>query len=187
MAGPFQWQRTARTRVEAWLSEPAFDYFQGSHDGYAELLVTHRRSVLHVRAAGLWVIRDEILSEGMHDVMITFQAAPGIALDRLASDRVGCTTGDHEVASLLAVALTDGATLTVENGEVSPCYGVTVDAPVARVHAKVTGPATFTTIVQAATHSATDGGSWQQQLRADHVRNLAPGLAPLIDVVGGQR
>ena len=32
--GPFHWEHVANTRVEAWRSNDAFDYFDAAHDGY---------------------------------------------------------------------------------------------------------------------------------------------------------
>ena len=44
--GPFGWSRWAEGRVHRWITSPPFDYFEGSHDGYAPL--EHRRHVLVV-------------------------------------------------------------------------------------------------------------------------------------------
>jgi len=42
-AGPFHWTRTADAVVARWRANDAFDYFDGSHDGYAPTV--HRRRV----------------------------------------------------------------------------------------------------------------------------------------------
>jgi Heparinase II/III-like protein/Heparinase II/III N-terminus len=44
--GPFSWSTRAEGRVDRWISTAEFDYFEGSHDGYAPL--EHRRHILIV-------------------------------------------------------------------------------------------------------------------------------------------
>jgi hypothetical protein len=41
--GPFHWERSANATTHRWRTTDAFDYFDGSHDGYAP--ATHRRRV----------------------------------------------------------------------------------------------------------------------------------------------
>lgn len=72
MLGPFMWGRRARARAESWASHPAFDFFQGSHDGYASAGVTHRRRVVLVKR-GYWIVVDDLEGSGSHHVMIAFQ------------------------------------------------------------------------------------------------------------------
>lgn len=191
MAGPFKWTRTAETRVEAWVSEPGFDYFQGSHDGYTDLPVpaTHRRSVLFVRSAGIWVVRDDVLSDGPHDIMLTFQGAEGITMEMISMSGIRCSAGGHAVATLMAVGLPAGARLTIENGVVSPAYGVTVDAPVARIRVRAAGHATFTTVIQADTdggvHGAPAAEEWHRsvaRLLEAQGDGIPPGIVPMIEV-----
>jgi hypothetical protein len=182
MAGPFQWARIARARVEAWVSQPAFDYFQGSHDGYTDLPepATHRRSVLFVRGAGIWVVRDDILSEGTHDIMVTFQGAPGITMEPAGPGRLRCRAGSRAVAVLSAAALPEGAGLAVEVMAVSPCYGVTTEAPAARIRARTSGQATFTTVIEAvgpgAAPDGAGGAPWHE--RVARLRGTEDGTVP---------
>ena len=149
MAGPFQWKRVATVRVERWLSTHAFDFIQGSHDGYEDLPApaTVRRSILFLREHGVWVIRDEVASTGDHEVACTFQAAPGITMSLSAPDRVVCREGARDVLTLVVTGAPEGARVTVERGEVSPAYGAAVEAPVARIRARCTGSSVITTVL----------------------------------------
>src|SRR5258708_13917496 len=46
--GPFAWSRLTRSQTEVWIAGEYFDLFYGSHDGYAERGVIHRRCVFHL-------------------------------------------------------------------------------------------------------------------------------------------
>jgi hypothetical protein len=61
-AGPFHWRTRTDARIQEWRHNPAFDWVEASHDGYAP--VRHRRSLL--RAGAGWLVFDEILGEGRH-------------------------------------------------------------------------------------------------------------------------
>ncbi|MCW5981784.1 MAG: alginate lyase family protein [Bryobacteraceae bacterium] len=73
-AAPFAWRNMPAARVEKWRSEPAFDYFRGSHEGYAP--VVHRRHV--VRLEGWWLVRDEVEGPGEHDVAAWWHLGDGV-------------------------------------------------------------------------------------------------------------
>jgi hypothetical protein len=57
-AGPFHWRTRSDARLQAWRQNPAFDWVEASHDGYAP--ISHRRSVFRTSVAG-WLVLDEIL------------------------------------------------------------------------------------------------------------------------------
>jgi hypothetical protein len=63
--GPFHWARTADGRVHAWHATPAFDFFDGSHDGYRPL--EHRRRVLVIHG-DLLIVADRVSGGGRADV-----------------------------------------------------------------------------------------------------------------------
>jgi hypothetical protein len=46
-SGPFQWSRSASSTTHRWRSTGAFDYFDGSHDGYAPARHRRRALMLH--------------------------------------------------------------------------------------------------------------------------------------------
>ncbi len=60
-AAPFQWATTADGTTHRWRSTNAFDYFDGSHFGYAPLVHRRRVFVLH---GELMVVADHIAHQG---------------------------------------------------------------------------------------------------------------------------
>lgn len=69
----FGWHSRANATAEKWISQPRFDHFEGSHDGYRRLEdpVTHRRSVLFLKG-DYWVIRDEADAQRVHEYDLHF-------------------------------------------------------------------------------------------------------------------
>jgi asparagine synthase (glutamine-hydrolysing) len=61
-AGRFLWLDWAQGRTRTHTIHSEWDYFEGEHDGYRALGVTHRRGVL--RARTLWVVVDDLLGGG---------------------------------------------------------------------------------------------------------------------------
>lgn len=70
-AGRFLWLDWAQASGRSFsTSNAAFpDYFEGEHDGYRRFGVTHRRMVQYLADAG-WVIVDDLLGSGEHDVRL---------------------------------------------------------------------------------------------------------------------
>jgi hypothetical protein len=102
--GPFAWRAIPTVRVERWDTHPEFDYFCGSHDGYAPVL--HRRHV--VRAPGFWLVRDEIVGEGEHELAAWWHLASGTELTLVS-------TGEWERLD--------------QNSMRSPAYGAIEEGP----------------------------------------------------------
>ena len=73
MSGPFQWSRAAHTRVHRWRSADGFDYFDGSHDGYAPL--EHRRRVLAMHGDML-VVCDLVGGDETHNAAVYWHLHP---------------------------------------------------------------------------------------------------------------
>lgn len=70
--GPFLWGRRARGRAVRWASHPLFDFFEGTHDGYARRGVVHRRRVVFARR-GYWIVLDDLEGSGRHHISAMFQ------------------------------------------------------------------------------------------------------------------
>lgn len=70
-AGRFLWVDWAQASGKSSSnSQSVFpDYFEGNHDGYRKLGVTHQRSVQYLAEAG-WVIIDDLLGEGEHEACL---------------------------------------------------------------------------------------------------------------------
>ncbi|HET8523582.1 MAG TPA: heparinase II/III family protein, partial [Thermomicrobiales bacterium] len=48
-----------------WSTSPVADIFQATHDGYRQLGVNHRRTIVFLRGTG-WLVHDELQSDGRH-------------------------------------------------------------------------------------------------------------------------
>ncbi|HUK35720.1 MAG TPA: alginate lyase family protein [Vicinamibacterales bacterium] len=71
--GPFSWKTTARSRVHKWQTHQAFDYFEGTHDGYWP--IEHRRHVLTL-PGDLMVVGDFVAGEGTHTASVHWHIDP---------------------------------------------------------------------------------------------------------------
>ena len=71
--GPFSWKTTARSRVRQWKTHQAFDYFEGTHDGYWP--VEHRRHVLTL-PGDLMVVADLVSGDGAHSAAVHWHIDP---------------------------------------------------------------------------------------------------------------
>jgi hypothetical protein len=71
--GPFSWSHVANARVHRWRVGDRFDYFDGSHDGYAPL--EHRRRVL-ARHDDLLVVADFVGGTGSHTADVHWHLDP---------------------------------------------------------------------------------------------------------------
>lgn len=148
-AGPFQWRHVARAKFEAWDSTPEVDFFSGSHDGYRTLAspATHRRAVLFVKGA-YWVIQDEILSAGDHEILQNFQLAPGLMA---AAKHRSVEIHDGDAAALQLYSFLSAGisatTLDVVPSVVSPVYGRIESASAVQLRAKTHGNARIYTLL----------------------------------------
>lgn len=52
-----KWKKLPNPAVIAWLKQPAWDFFAGTHDGYQDRGVTYFRKVLFLKGLG-WIVRD---------------------------------------------------------------------------------------------------------------------------------
>lgn len=58
-----KWEQLPNPEVHAWVTGEDWAYFAGAHDGYADLGVAYRRSVLAIDGLG-WLVRDRFAGEG---------------------------------------------------------------------------------------------------------------------------
>jgi hypothetical protein len=73
-AGPFHWSRAAAAKARRWCANAGFDYFEGSHDGYAPL--EHRRH-LFVLPGDLLIVADLIAgAAGPHQADAYWHVSP---------------------------------------------------------------------------------------------------------------
>ena len=97
-AGPFQWHTRADARVQASRHNPAFDWVEAAHDGYAP--IGHRRSLLRADHAG-WLVVDEILGKGRHQAAAHWHFDPAWMVASDGPGRVRARHLDGGVAWLL--------------------------------------------------------------------------------------
>jgi hypothetical protein len=124
--GPFDWKHVARARARAWTSRERFDFFEGTHDGYARLPspVTHTRSLLFLKG-DYWIMRDRVETTGAHryDLRFHFAAEADPAL-RTVDEVEAVRERRVNSAGLELFAFGDRASAwRKESGFVSSCYG----------------------------------------------------------------
>jgi hypothetical protein len=99
-SGPFQWSRSASSTTHRWRSTGAFDFFDGSHDGYAP--ARHRRRALMLHG-DLIVVADLVSHPGpnhLHTASVRWHIGPEWRV--AARDRsVAMTAGDERIALLV--------------------------------------------------------------------------------------
>jgi len=79
---PFIIGNEAQPRVISWESGPETDVVIAEHTGYQRLShpLTHRRTVRFEKPKRFWVVEDELLGEGEHDLSFRFHLAPGLKI-----------------------------------------------------------------------------------------------------------
>jgi hypothetical protein len=153
-AGPFSWRDLPAGEVERWTSGTAFDLFVGSHTGYRRLdpPVTHRRWVFHLKSR-FWLIFDEALGKGTHDLSLHWHFAPGLQVRSVGDVTVASAPDGENV--MLRSADTQGWSRSILEGWHSPAYGRKEPCSVLRLASRRTLPARVATLLQpAARHLA---------------------------------
>ncbi len=161
----FRLYNDAQVTIHHWISQPAFDLFDASHNGYARLQpgVIHRRQVWFDKLASLWVLHDQVrlterpgsaakepqdghetpaANQPEIDVTLWFHFAS--LLVRLDRTNNAIRTEASSGPNLIILPLGDfplKAELGV--GWYAPRYGVRKKAPVARFKGRVKLPADF--------------------------------------------
>jgi len=102
------------------------DSFRGAHDGYQRLEqpVTHARECLLDRQAPRVLVRDTLTGRGEHELTWRFHLDPALRLEPHGSD-VRLVAAGREVW-VLPDERAAGMTFDIEDGWVSPSYGVRV-------------------------------------------------------------
>jgi len=144
-AGPFAWQHVAQSKAHEFIVDKAFDYFEGSHDGYHRLddPVTHTRSLFFLKHGedceppSFLVVRDRFDAQKNHDYVLQYHLSPG---SRAVADGNRVEATDFGEDGLSITAFSKGALNSeVRDGWVSSCYGDREPAPVATFQSSVVG------------------------------------------------
>ena len=148
-AAPFKWATVARAAADAWVTHPRFDYFSGTHDGYARLEspAIHRRSVLFIRN-GYWAIVDHLVSEGRHGVSLAFHCADDVTATGEPNGALLESSSSGAAAARVRVAtFGEGGRSLLAPTRVSPAYAAALPATALRYEAATSGRARMTTFV----------------------------------------
>ncbi len=148
--GPFSWRSVAAASARDWISHHRFDYFEGSHDGYARLPepAAHARSLLFLKD-DYWIMRDRIMTGGSHRYDLRFHFAAdarptvetGSAAPLVRESKIDNPGLD------LTVFGKDGGQWRSEEGWVSACYGQRSPAPVCVFSVEAEGAQEFVTFL----------------------------------------
>ena len=141
---PFSWSAIPTTLAEKWIAGKTFNYFAGSHDGYARLAdpVIHRRAVLKI-SDGPCLVRDVALGHGEHELEVLWHFAADLEVrDTGSGITVVPASADlrHSALNLIAPQGTTWQT-EITRCLLSPVYGAFQPAPLVRCHARVALPA----------------------------------------------
>jgi hypothetical protein len=149
-AGPFHWETRADARLGALRQNPAFDWVEGTHDGY--IGNRHRRTVLRT-PSGEWLIVDEVLGRGRHTADLHWHFDPSWTVIADNSSRLRAMHLDGRSAWIAH----DDATVSLLHGdEVSglgwfaPVYGTLLPTWTARVSRAAAAPFAMTTWIASA-------------------------------------
>jgi hypothetical protein len=133
--GPFGLYEDARPRVYDWRSTAGYDLLDAGHSGYARLRepVLCRRQVYLDKEAGYWAIRDVLTGWGSHQLALRLHLPEVKASAEAARVPASVRLQDGQAALDVFFLAPEGASLSLEEGEVSPSYGVRYRAPVVSV------------------------------------------------------
>ena len=144
--GPFSWSSLPEVCAQQWIPGSRFSLFLGSHSGYRRLPdpVVHRRTIFHLHGE-YWLVRDVAEGQEVHELDVRWHFAP--ELNVVASENGLTATCDEEEGLVLLVAASAEWDWAVEEGLVSPAYGVKQSAPVGTFRTRVQLPAELGTLL----------------------------------------
>ncbi|MDQ2747006.1 MAG: heparinase II/III family protein [Acidobacteriota bacterium] len=143
----FGWKTRANARLRQWTSQPRFDFFEGSHDGYERLAApaTHTRGILYLKN-DYWIVRDLVETSGEHDYQLNFQ------LNRAAKPvfkqtENGAAVISEPTSGLQIFTFGDDGEWSIKNGAISELYGKKFNAPHLQFASKGVGAQEFFTFL----------------------------------------
>jgi len=144
--GPFTWRTIARAVAHRWHVDDAFDFFEGSHDGFGRLTdpVGYTRQVLFIKG-DYWIVRDTVRARGAHLVSVTFQTSAGTTVTALSSRAVRVCAADDVPATLDIVSLGTRGEFRVREAWTSQVYGTRTPAANCAFVAPTSGSESITT------------------------------------------
>jgi hypothetical protein len=144
----------------AWRPGATADYFRGSHRGYTRLAapVIHAREILVHKDAARVAIRDVVEGQGTHRLVWRFHLDP--ALRATVKDGRARLQRDDRAAWFLPLGLPANAALRIEDGWVSPSYGIKLPTSVVVVEATAGVPTSAVYLFSDVPLTKTDGARW---------------------------
>jgi len=148
-AGPFSWKQPVLARTEQWIQGENFDLFAGAHDAYQRLPfpVKHRRWVIALKQAGIFLVRDLVEGRGKHRLSISWHIGPKVQLNERSLFRQTNAVSPKKLK--LGILPCDGHDWVkkVNGGWYSPVYGRKRPAAVLTFEAERLVPAEFITLL----------------------------------------
>ena len=142
---PFAWTSIPQTRTNRWIAATTFRFQSAAHDGYQRLSdpVLHQRTVFAL-AEGGWLVRDQALGSGSHDLELNWHFGPGI---ELLPGQEGVKAHASDSAIGLRILFAGSAAWQQETleSEYSPAYGCIQKAPVLRYRTRAQVPTEIAT------------------------------------------
>lgn len=131
--GKFSWKTKAEARLNSWISQPRFDFFEGVHDGYQRLKnapATHTRSILFLKN-DYWLMRDYVETAGEHDYKLNFQFAEDAeaAVEKAQNGDFCVSENSAEQIGLRLFTFGDNGDWQRRSGWISSVYGKRANAP----------------------------------------------------------
>ncbi len=132
VGGKFSWKTKANSKLEKWISQDRFDFFEGSHDGYERLSnpATHTRSILFLKN-DYWIMRDFVETKGKHDYQLNFHFDERTnPLIETAENGNSCVSESSETeVGLRLFTFGDNGNWESRTSPISNFYGKKTDAP----------------------------------------------------------
>lgn len=179
--GPFSWRRTAIGTLHRWISRERFDFFEGSHDGYARLPdpAEPRRSVLFIKGR-YWIVRDRVEAGGAHETTSRLVFAADASVTR-APGGARVEAGDPPARMYVGIA---GAPheATLDEMPCSPSFGQLSRCPVLTVRAAGAGTIELLMALMPGAH--TDADPILERGHASHGSVYRIAAGPYEDRVG---
>ena len=122
LADEWMFKTRAKSKVKTWSSTDAFDFVDGSHDGYQRLKdpVTHRRRIIFIKPH-FWLVVDDLDAAENHQYDQYFHFHTGAELD-ISALQVIAKYGSKAGISLIPVN-EPGLTLDRYKGSTDPIQG----------------------------------------------------------------
>ncbi len=149
--GIFSWDSMANAKVDSWITQDRFDFFEGSHDGFKHLEnspADYKRSILFLKN-DYWIMRDFVSTVGEHEYQQNFHFAPDTnpAIENIENG-LWCVseTPENEIG-LRLFTFGDNGSWQRKDSWISRCYGERINAPFLRYISRGVGPQEFLTFM----------------------------------------